>query len=88
MQHTPGIAAKRGLASALRSQRSAFKPSEHFDKQPRPALQALLDTAIAAKEARADVGRRLTQRSAKLCMAANDKNPGQGGRMVALLNGP
>lgn len=88
MQRYAGfIATKRGLASALHSGDPAFASLPgHFDKRLRPALQTLLDTAIAAKEARADVeADDLLNAIARLCMETNDKKPGQGERMVALL---
>ena len=88
MQRYAGfIATKRGLASALHSGDPAFAALPgHFDQRLRPALQALLDTAIAAGEARTDVeADDLLNAIAKLCMATNDKNPEQGERMVALL---
>ena len=81
------IAAKRGLASALHSGDAAYAALPgHFDLRLRPALQTLLDAAIAAKVARADVDPDdLLNAIARLCMKTNDKNPGQGERMVALL---
>ena len=88
MQRYAGfIATKRGLASALHSGDPAFASLPgHFDLRLRPALQTLLDAAIAAGEARADVDPDdLLNAIARLCMATNDKNPGQGERMVALL---
>ena len=88
MQRYAGfIATKRGLASALHSGDPAYASLPgHFDLRLRPALQALLDAAIAAGEARADVDPDdLLNAIARLCMATNDKNPGQGERMVALL---
>lgn len=88
MQRYAGfIAAKRGLASALHSGDAAYASLPgHFDKQLRPALQTLLDTAIDAGEARGDVEPDdLLNAIARLCMTTNDKKPGQGERMVALL---
>ncbi len=88
MQRYAGfIAAKRGLASALHSGDAAYASLPgHFDKRLRPALQVLLDTAIDAGEARSDVEPDdLLNAIARLCMTTNDKNPGQGERMVALL---
>lgn len=88
MQRYAGfIAAKRGLASALHSGDAAYASLPgHFDKRLRPALQVLLDTAVNAGEARADVEPDdLLNAIARLCMTTNDKNPGQGERMVALL---
>lgn len=88
MQRYAGfIATKRGLASALHSGDPAFAAlPAHFDKRLRPALQMLLDTAIAAGEARADIeADDLLNAIARLCMASNEKKPGQGEQMVALL---
>lgn len=88
MQRYAGfIAAKRGLASALHSGDAAYASLPgHFDKRLRPALQTLLDTAIDAGEARGDVEPDdLLNAIARLCMTTNDKKPGQGERMVALL---
>lgn len=88
MQRYAGfIATKRGLASALHSGDPAFAAlPAHFDKRLRPALQMLLDKAIAAGEARADIeADDLLNAIARLCMATNDKKPGQGEQMVALL---
>lgn len=89
MQRYAGfIATKRGLASALHSGDPAFASLPgHFDKRLRPALKTLLDTAIAAGEARADVAPDdLLNAIARLCMTTNDKKPGQGEQMVALLS--
>lgn len=88
MQRYAGfIATKRGLASALHSGDPAFTAlPAHFDTRLRPALQMLLDTAIAAGEARADVeADDLLNAIARLCMAINEKKPDQGEQMVALL---
>lgn len=88
MQRYAGfIATKRGLASALHSGEPAFATlPAHFDKRLRPALQMLLDTAIAAGEARADIeADDLLNAIARLCMATNEKKPNQGEQMVALL---
>lgn len=88
MQRYAGfIATKRGLASALHSGDPAFATlPAHFDKRLRPALQMLLDTAIAAGEARADIeADDLLNAIARLCMATNEKKPNQGEQMVALL---
>jgi AcrR family transcriptional regulator len=87
MQRYAGfIATKRGLASALHSGDAAFASLPgHFDKRLRPALQALLDAAIASGEARADIeADDLLNAIARLCMT-NDKKPGQGAQMVALM---
>lgn len=81
------IATKRGLASALHSGDPAFATLPgHFDQRLRPALQTLLDAAIAAGETREDVETDdLLNAIARLCMATNEKKPGQGEQMVALL---
>ncbi len=81
------IATKRGLASALHSGDPAFASLPgHFDERLRPALQMLLDTAIASGEARQDIeADDLLSAIARLCMATNEKKPKQGEQMVALL---
>lgn len=88
MQRYAGfIATKRGLSSALHSGDPAFSALPgHFDSQLRPALQMLLDAAIAAGEARQDIeADDLLIAIAKLCMVTNEKKPKQGEEMVALL---
>lgn len=88
MQRYAGfIATKRGLAAALHSGDPAYATlPEHFDQRLRPALQTLLTSAIAAGEAREDVAADdLLNAIARLCMATNEKKPGQGEQMVALL---
>jgi AcrR family transcriptional regulator len=50
------IAAKRGLAAALRSGNPAYETlPAYFEKRLNPALRTLLETATAAGEVRADV---------------------------------
>lgn len=80
------IAAKRGLATALHSGDPAFDSLPvYFDKRLRPALQTLLDAAIAAGEVRADVAADdLLKAVASLCMH-HDGGPAYAQRMVALI---
>ena len=80
------IAAKRGLAAALHSGDPAFEPlPAYFDKRFRPALQALLDAAVAAGEVRAGVEPvELLHAVASLSAPVRD-DPEQARRMVALL---
>jgi AcrR family transcriptional regulator len=79
------IATKRGLAPALHSGDPAFEPLRaHFEKRLRPALRALLESAVAARQIRDDVeSDELLHAVASLCMPAQSE--GQARRMVALL---
>jgi AcrR family transcriptional regulator len=81
------IAAKRGLATALHSGDPAFETLPgYFERRLRPALRALLDTAAAAGEVRADVEPDdLLRAVASLCMSAHNDGPGPARRMVGLL---
>lgn len=81
------IVAKRGLAAALYSGAPAFEPlPAYFDKRLEPALQGLLDAAIAAGEIRADVKPYdLLRAVASLCMPSSDGDPAPARRLVALL---
>jgi AcrR family transcriptional regulator len=81
------VATKRGLATALHSGDPAFDAlPAYFDKRLRPALQSLLESAVVAGEARADVGPdELLGAVASLCMRAHDGEPAHARRMVALL---
>lgn len=81
------IATKRGLASALHSGNPAFDTlPAYFQQRLQPALRALLETAAAAGEVRADVAADdLLSAVASLCMPAHDDKPGHAQRMVALL---
>ena len=78
------IATKRGLASALHSGNPVFDTLPgYFTKRLLPALQSLLDAAIAAGEVRADVDADdLLNAVAGLCSHAD---PARSRRMVALL---
>jgi AcrR family transcriptional regulator len=86
-QYAAFIATKRGLAPALHSGNPAYEPLRgYFEQRVRPALAALLESAVAAGEVRADVGPDdLISAVASLCMPAHDKGPDHAQRMVALL---
>jgi len=81
------VATKRGLAQALHSGDPAFDALPgYFDRRLRPALRALLETAVAAGEVRADVDADdLVSAVSSLGMAAQNAEPGRAERMVALL---
>jgi AcrR family transcriptional regulator len=81
------IAAKRGLATALHSGDPAFESLPgYFETRLRPALQSLLDAAVAAGEVRTDVDPDdLLRAVARLSMSAHDDGPDPARRMVALL---
>jgi len=81
------IAAKRGLAAALRSGNPAFETlPAYFQKRLRPALQALLEAAADAGEVRGDVEPdELLRAVARLCTSAHGDGPDAARRMVALL---
>ncbi len=88
MQRYAGfIVTKRGLATALHSGDPAFDTLPlYFDKRLRPALQILLDAAVAAGEVRADAeADDLLKAVASLCMQTHDGGPAYSQRMVALL---
>lgn len=82
------IAAKRGLAGALSSDDPAFQSlPNYFLDRIRPALQSLLEAAIASGDIRPDVdANELLPAVAKLCKPdAYGGTPEQARRMVALL---
>ena len=81
------IAAKRGLAKALHSGDPAFDAlPAYFDQRLRPALRALLKSAVAAGEVGADVDADdILGAVASLCMSASNAGPERARRMVALL---
>ncbi len=55
-RYTSFVATKRGLAAALHSGDPAFEPlPKYFEQHLVPALQSLLDAAVAAGEIRDDV---------------------------------
>ena len=81
------IGTKRGLASALHSGNPAFDPlPAYFQQRLQPALQTLLESAVAAGEVRTDfTAEDLLDAVASLCMRAYDRGPDHARRMVALL---
>jgi AcrR family transcriptional regulator len=81
------IAAKRGLAAALRSGDPAFEALPgYFEKRLVPALRILLNTAAAAGEVRDDVEPYdLLRAVGDLGMSAHYDGPAHARRMVALL---
>ena len=81
------IAAKRGLAVALRSGDPAFEALPgYFEKRLVPALRALLGSAAAAGEVRGDVEPYdLLRAVGDLGMSAHYDGPTHARRMVALL---
>lgn len=99
-QHAPGaaldrwmqryvdfIVAKRGLAGSLYAGGAAFEGlPAYFDSRFEPALQSLLDAAVAAGELRADARPYdLLRAVASLCMPTSDGDPTAARRLVALL---
>lgn len=87
MQRYAGfVATKRGLASALHSGDPTFASlPEYFDKRLRPALQLLLDAAIAAGEVRADVDANDLISAVASFGHARDGEPDYARRMITLL---
>jgi AcrR family transcriptional regulator len=81
------IAAKRGLAAALHSGDPAYEALPlYFQKRLEPALQALLEAAAEAGEARSGFAAGdLLRAAASLSTPAHDVGPDHGRRMVALL---
>ena len=81
------IATKRGLAAALHSGDPAYSalPSL-FNTRLLPALQALLDTAVAAGAVRSGMdAEELLHAVANLCRVSHEREPAYARRMVALL---
>jgi len=81
------IAAKRGLAAALRSGDPAFEALPgYFEKQLVPALRTLLDAAAVAGEVRGDIKPYdLLRAVGDLGMSAHYEGLAQARQMVALL---
>ena len=86
-RYTAFVATKRGLAAALHSGNPAFDSlPAYFQARLLPALQSLLDSAVAAGEVRADVDADdLLNAVANLCSQAHGEDPDRARRMVALL---
>ncbi len=78
------LATKRGLASALHSGDPAYAAlPAYFGHRLLPALQTLLDTAVAAKAIRSDVwAEDLLHAVANLCRSSHDKGLEHARKMV------
>lgn len=81
------IVAKRGLASSLYSGGAAYEAlPAYFDKHLEPALQGLLDAAVAARDVRADARPHdLLRAVAHLCRTGSNDDPAQARLLVSLL---
>jgi AcrR family transcriptional regulator len=81
------MATKRGLAAALHSGNPTFDSlHSYFDQRVRPALQGLLELAIASGEVRSDVDANDIMGAVRgLCMSAEDNRLDHTRRMVALF---
>lgn len=86
-RYTLFVATKRGLAKALHSGDPAYDSlMGHFDQRLRPAVQGLLQAAVATGEIRGDADAdELLGAVASLCMSAYNAEPGRAERMVALF---
>ena len=87
IRYTRFIATKRGLASALHSGDPAFETlPAYFRSRFEPALQMLLDAALAAGELDAGVtAYDLLRAVGNLCVATADGGDAHVERMVGLL---
>ena len=81
------IATKRGLAAALHSGDPAYSALPgYFKTRLLPALEALLEAAVAAGAVRSGIDAEdLLHAVANLCRVSHDKEPAYSRRMVALL---
>jgi AcrR family transcriptional regulator len=81
------VATKRGLANALHSGDPAYDAlPAYFDQRLRPAVRALLESAVAAGEVRTDVDADdIVSAVSSLCMSGRDDGSAHARRMVALL---
>jgi len=81
------IATKRGLATALHSGASAYQAlPDYFLSRLTPALQTLLDAAVAAKAIRSDVNAsEVLMATSRLAIPAAEGDTAQARRMVSLL---
>lgn len=81
------IAAKRGLAAALHSGGTTYEALPiYFDRRLRPALQGLLDAAVAAGEIRTGANpNELLRAVARLCAPAHDADSDHARFMLGLL---
>ena len=88
MQHyVDFIATKRGLAGALHSGNPAYSALPRlFNTRLLPALQSLLDAAVAEGAMRSGIdAEELLHAVANLCRVSHDKEPAYARRMVSLL---
>ncbi|MEO8394216.1 MAG: TetR/AcrR family transcriptional regulator [Chloroflexota bacterium] len=81
------VATKRGLAAALHSGNPVFDPlPAYFNQRLRPALQTLLESAVAAGEVRSDLDADdILSAVAGLCGHTDARKPDQARRMIALF---
>jgi AcrR family transcriptional regulator len=81
------IATKRGLAAALHSGDPAYSALPRlFNTRLLPALESLMDAAVAAGAIRAGMdAEELLHAVANLCRVSHEKEPAYARRMVALL---
>ena len=81
------VATKRGLAAALHSGDPAYSALPgYFDKRLRPALETLLEAAVAARVVRSSIeADDLLRTVATLCHGPDGKEPVYARRMVQLL---
>ena len=81
------IATKRGLATALHSGDPAYSALPGlFNTRLLPALQTLLESAVAARAVRTGVdAEELLHAVANLCRVSHEKEPAYARRMVSLL---
>ena len=84
---TDFIMAKRGLAAALHSGDPAYQALPiYFEERMIPALQGLLDKAVAAGAARGDVeANEFLRAGAQLSNLGQGDDPAKARRMIALL---
>lgn len=87
LRFTEFVAAKRGLATALHSGDPAYEVLlAYYDGKLRPAMQMLLNSAVAAGEIRAGIAPGdLLSAAVSLCRPAYDVAPDHTQRMVGLL---
>lgn len=87
LRFTEFVAAKRGLVAALHSGDPAYLPlPAYYDGKLRPALEMLLNRAIAAGEIRAGVAPGdLLSAAVSLCRTPYDAAPDHTARMLGLL---
>ncbi len=81
------ITTKRGLAAALHSGDPAYSAlPAYFNKRLQPALETLLDAAVAAKAVRPGIeAYDLLRAVATLCRGPQNKEPAYARKMVGLL---